>query len=111
MIEELPKVINEEQNSELQQVLVKEEVKEAVMGLNRSSTGGPDDMARAIFQDIWEIIGENIYRIVQAFYCGVELPIFVTHKILVLLPKKATVNIFSNLRPISLSNFVNKIFL
>ncbi|KAF3646704.1 hypothetical protein FXO38_19027 [Capsicum annuum] len=39
-----------------------------------------------------------------------ELPKFVTYTNLVLLPKKLVVNTFSDLRPISLSNFVSKIF-
>lgn len=47
---------------------------------------------------------------VSAFFCGHELPRFVTHTNLVLLPKRKEVNTFSDMRPISLSNFVNKIF-
>ncbi|XP_019257820.1 PREDICTED: uncharacterized protein LOC109236045 [Nicotiana attenuata] len=46
---------------------------------------------------------------VKAFFCGHELPKFVTHTNLVLLPKKKVLHTFSDLRPISLSNFTNKI--
>lgn len=46
---------------------------------------------------------------VVAFFCGHNLPRFITHTNLVLLPKKLVVNSFSDLSPISLSNFVNKI--
>ncbi|XP_019245221.1 PREDICTED: uncharacterized protein LOC109225083 [Nicotiana attenuata] len=47
---------------------------------------------------------------VQSFFNGHELPRFVTHTNLVLLPKKKEVVTFSGMRHISLSNFVNKIF-
>lgn len=45
----------------------------------------------------------------QAFFYGHELPRFVTYTNLVLLPKKEFSKIFLDLRPISLSCFVNKI--
>ncbi|XP_075088070.1 uncharacterized protein LOC142170146 [Nicotiana tabacum] len=46
---------------------------------------------------------------VRAFFNGHELPKCLTHTNLVLLPKKKEVTIFSDLRPISLSNFSNKV--
>ncbi|XP_059310093.1 uncharacterized protein LOC132061267 [Lycium ferocissimum] len=46
----------------------------------------------------------------RACFCGAELPKFITHINLVLLPKKDIISTFSDMRPISLSNFVNKIF-
>lgn len=47
---------------------------------------------------------------VNAFFCGFSLPRFITHTNLVLIPKKEKVKQIGDLRPISLSNFVNKIF-
>lgn len=47
---------------------------------------------------------------VNAFFIGKELPRYITHTNSVLLPKRLVVNRFSDLRPISLSNFVNKSF-
>uniref|UniRef100_A0A1U7VHC3 Uncharacterized protein LOC104213858 n=1 Tax=Nicotiana sylvestris TaxID=4096 RepID=A0A1U7VHC3_NICSY len=46
---------------------------------------------------------------VRDFFNGHELPKCVTHTNLVLLPKKKEVTTFSDLRPISLSNFSNKV--
>nr|XP_016500520.1 PREDICTED: uncharacterized protein LOC107818927 [Nicotiana tabacum] len=45
---------------------------------------------------------------VKAFFNGHELPRYITHTNLVLLPKKKEVVSFSDMRPISLSNFINK---
>lgn len=44
ILEDLPRMISNEQKMELQQLQEKKKVKVAVMGLNRSSTGGPDGM-------------------------------------------------------------------
>lgn len=46
---------------------------------------------------------------VMAFFCGVELQKFITHTNIMLLPKKKNVATFLDTRPISLSNFSNKI--
>lgn len=45
----------------------------------------------------------------RAFFCGQELTKFVTHTSLVLIPKKEIVRGFTNMRPIILSSFANKI--
>lgn len=80
------------------------------MGLNRDSTGGSNGMSGAFYQDAWEIIGKDIHQMVVYFFCGYDLPRFVTHTNLVILPKTLVVNTFSVTRQISLSNFINKIF-
>lgn len=45
----------------------------------------------------------------KVFFYGMELPRFITHTNVVLLPKKEKVKEFSNIRLISLSSFTNKI--
>ncbi|KAG5587705.1 hypothetical protein H5410_048139 [Solanum commersonii] len=57
----------------------------------------------------WNIIGDDITNMVKAFFCGQELPRYLTHTNLVLIPKKEVVTTFGDLRPISLSTFANKI--
>ncbi|KAH0772342.1 hypothetical protein KY290_016323 [Solanum tuberosum] len=110
MLEELPRVITSNMNEEMEAMPTIDEVRRAVMGLNKNSAGGPDGMTGAFYQSSWEIIGEDIHKMVKAFVCGADLPRYITHTNLILIPKKITVNTFSDLRPISLSNFVNKIF-
>ncbi|KAG5590152.1 hypothetical protein H5410_040666 [Solanum commersonii] len=58
----------------------------------------------------WDIVGVDILRLVCCFFQGPTLPKSITHSHLVLLPKKDLVQTYSNLRPIGLSNFVNKVF-
>lgn len=63
------------------------------MGLNKNSAGGPDGMIGAFFQDSWDIIGHDVYNMVISLFCGLELPIFITHKNLAFL-KVACKHIF-----------------
>ncbi|XP_019240114.1 PREDICTED: uncharacterized protein LOC109220105 [Nicotiana attenuata] len=110
IIDHVPTLVEEEQNARLTELPTKEEVRKAVYGLNGDSAGGPDGFTGAFYHTCWDIVGEDIYAMVLQFFCGQQLPKCVTHTNLVLLPKKKEVTTFSDLRPISLSNFINKIF-
>lgn len=109
ILDHIPTLIDADQNVELLMQPNKEEVKKAVLGLNGESAGGPDGFTGCFYQFCWDIIGDDIYDMVRAVFNGHELPKCITHTNLVLLPKKKEVTTFSDLRPISLSNFSNKI--
>nr|XP_009615408.1 uncharacterized protein LOC104108129 [Nicotiana tomentosiformis] len=85
-----------------------EEVKAAIFGLNGNSSSGPDGFTGMFYKECWEIICNNIHNIVLHFFGGAALPKSITHTNLVMLPKKQRSESFSDLRPISLSNFINK---
>lgn len=53
-------------------------------------------------------MANDVWRAVRAFFCGYELSRSVTHTNLVLITKKEVLKSFSDLRPISLSCFLNK---
>ncbi|KAH0713632.1 hypothetical protein KY289_009591 [Solanum tuberosum] len=80
MLDIIPKLISDEQNEEMGRLPTEEEVKEVVFAMNGDSASGPD-----------------------------ELPRFITHTNMILIPKKEVVDNFGDLRPISLSTFTNKI--
>uniref|UniRef100_A0A0V0HAW3 Putative ovule protein n=1 Tax=Solanum chacoense TaxID=4108 RepID=A0A0V0HAW3_SOLCH len=109
MLQHIPRLISEEQNEEMFKLPSLEVVKKMVFKLNGESASGPDGFSGSFFQHCWEIIGEDLTRLVKAFFCGQELPKFITHTNLVLIPKKENVQEFKDLRPISLSNFTNKV--
>ncbi|XP_075074578.1 uncharacterized protein LOC142162156 [Nicotiana tabacum] len=109
ILDHVPVIMNDEQNNDLTRKPTMEEVKKAVFGLNGDSASGPDGFNGNFFHACWDIIGEDILQMVKAFFCGQELPKCVTYTNLVLLPKKKDVQTFSYFRPISLSNFTNKI--
>ncbi|XP_019240115.1 PREDICTED: uncharacterized protein LOC109220106 [Nicotiana attenuata] len=106
----VPTMVTSEQNEGLMALPTAQEVKKAVMGLNGESAGGPDGFTGAFYHKCWDIIEDDVVNMVKSFFCGQQLPRSVTHTNLVLLPKKKEVQTFADMRPISLSNFVNKIF-
>jgi len=109
IIRHVPSLIYSGQNEDLIKHPMLEEVRAAVFGLNGDSAGGPDGFTGKFYQSCWDIIGDDLFDMVRAFFNGHELPKCVTHTNLVLLPKKKEVCTFSDLRPISLSNFTNKV--
>nr|XP_016465908.1 PREDICTED: uncharacterized protein LOC107788721 [Nicotiana tabacum] len=97
-----------EQNLEICRYSTLEEVEGAVFELSDDRASGLDGFTRSFYQECWEIVCYDIHNMVRYFYGGTYLPKSIIHPNLVLLPKKPRVQIFSDLRPISLSNFINK---
>lgn len=86
-----------------------EEVKKAVFDLSGDSAAGPNGFTKNFFQICWQIVAEDVWRALKSFFCGFELPRSVAHTNLILIPKKEAPKIFLDMRPISLSCFLNKI--
>ncbi|XP_059310982.1 uncharacterized protein LOC132062424 [Lycium ferocissimum] len=109
LLKHIPTLVTEEQNHKIEMLPTEKEVKKAVFALNGESACGPDGFTGLFFQSCWEIVKLDVVDMVKAFFVGKELPRFITHTNLILIPKKEQVQSFSELRPISLSNFTNKI--
>ncbi|XP_060181404.1 uncharacterized protein LOC132611010 [Lycium barbarum] len=105
----IQELIREEDNILLAEQPTMEEVHKAVFELNGDSACGPDGFSGIFYQKCWEVIKDDVYGVVKAFFEGHSLPKSITHTNLVLLPKKTVVEAFSDMRPISLSNFINKV--
>lgn len=91
MLEESSFVISDEQNMDLHKILQKKEVKNVVMGLNKSNPRGPNGVTGSFYQESLDIVGEYIYNMVRALFCGIESPRFINLTNLVLLPKKTNI--------------------
>lgn len=102
--------MTEEQNELLVAMPTEEEIKQAIFDLNGESASGPYGFTEQFYQSCWNIIKEDLCNMVKAFFVGQELPRYITHTNLVLIPKGEQVTNFGDVRPISLSNFSNKIF-
>lgn len=107
MLDCIPALISGVQNEELVKVPELDEVKRFMTG---DSACGPDGFSSVVYQQCWDIIGKDVARLVKAFFRGFTLPRFIAHTKFVLIPKKNNVKHMGDLRPISLSNFINKIF-
>ncbi|XP_060177980.1 uncharacterized protein LOC132607916 [Lycium barbarum] len=79
ILEHIPRLFTVEQNEALVARPTKEEVKNAVFGLNSASAAGPDGFTGLFFQTCWEIVGNDIFNMVGDFIHGSELP-RVTHE-------------------------------
>lgn len=109
LLQHIPQIVTSEQKELLRRSPDEIEVNEAIFALNGGSASGPDGFTGAFYQSYWEIIKEDVISVVKGYFGGYTLPKFVTHTNLVLLPKKDQVNSFSDVRPISLSSFINKV--
>ncbi|WMV30181.1 hypothetical protein MTR67_023566 [Solanum verrucosum] len=109
IIQNIPTIVTAEQNEMMQTMPTMEELKQFVFAMNLNSAAGPDGFGGKFYQACWSIIKEDLLEVVQSFFCGNNMPKFMTHACLVLLPKNEQPIRFKDLRPISLSNFSNKI--
>ncbi|XP_059306374.1 uncharacterized protein LOC132057787 [Lycium ferocissimum] len=109
ILEHVEEAVTQDPNDLLCSMPSLEEVHKAVFELAGDSACGPDGLSGIFYQKCWDIVGADVYNVVKAFFNGQTLPKSVTHTNLVLLRKKEIINNFSDLRPISLSNFINKI--
>ena len=103
------KILTNDDNVVLEQVPSYEEIRCVVFEMDGKNAPGPDGYTGKFFTIAWSIIGDNMVRVVCSFFCSVELPRAITATSIVLIPKIAHPQDFSQFRPISLCNFVNKI--
>ncbi|XP_016513333.1 uncharacterized protein LOC107830320 [Nicotiana tabacum] len=105
----IPRIISVEDNELLTSIPSIIEVREAIFKLNAYSAAGLDSFNWVFFQKCWEIIKEDIMDFVREFFNGKNLTKFYSHTCLVLIPNVESPSNFSELRPISLTNFTTKI--
>lgn len=91
----IPKLINQEDNSQLNKMPTVEEVRKVVFTLNGSSFSGLNGFTGLFYQVCWDIIVEDMMSVVIAFFQRMTLPKSITHTNLVLIPKKNKVTSFS----------------
>ncbi|XP_059295493.1 uncharacterized protein LOC132048825 [Lycium ferocissimum] len=109
ILNHIPDMIKLEDNVLLEEQPSMEEVKKVVFELSSDSACGPDGFSGIFYQKCWEVIKVDVFNVVKAFFEGHTLHKSINHTKLVLLPKKNVVESFSNMRPIGLSNFIDKV--
>ncbi|XP_049368153.1 uncharacterized protein LOC125833035, partial [Solanum verrucosum] len=105
----IPSVVTHEHNKRMQVMPNIEELRQVVFAMNPSSAAGPDGIGGKFYQVCWNIIKEDILAAIQSFFCGNIMPKFMSHACLVLIPTTEQPTKFTDLRPIILRNFTNKI--
>lgn len=88
MVQHIPLIITGEDNLLLNSLPIAEEIKKVMFTLNVNSTWVPDDFTSHFYQSCWDIVGQDIIRLVHSFFKGRTLSKAITHTNLILLPKK-----------------------
>ncbi|KAG5620558.1 hypothetical protein H5410_005776 [Solanum commersonii] len=83
LLSHIPMMITKQDNGLLGEISGEEEVKKTIFNLNGDSACGPDGFSGIFYQTCWEIIERDVVKIVQSY--------------------------FEDMKPINLSNFINKI--
>ncbi|XP_060184706.1 uncharacterized protein LOC132614307 [Lycium barbarum] len=109
-LKRIENVVTEEYNNSLIQLPTGEEIEQAVKDLHLDSAAGPDGFSGHFYKKkCWNIIANDVTAMVENFFRGNKLTKFITHTFLIMIPKVEAPDSFNQLRPISLSNFTNKI--
>ncbi|XP_071923146.1 uncharacterized protein [Coffea arabica] len=105
----IPKLITSQDNAMLEEVPSKEEVKSVVFAMDGESAAGPDGFSGKFFTCAWDIVAEDVHAAVVCFFCGEVLPRSISSTSIVLISKVQSPQDFTQFRPISLCNFINKV--
>ena len=109
MLSLIPPMISGEDNAKLEEVPSIEEVHRVLRSMDEESAAGPDGFTGKFFTFAWQVIAQDVYKAVLSFFCGAELPRFITSTSIVLIPKVQNPQEFAQFRHISLCNFFNKL--
>uniref|UniRef100_A0A803NLH2 Reverse transcriptase n=1 Tax=Cannabis sativa TaxID=3483 RepID=A0A803NLH2_CANSA len=99
------------QNIELLRPVSEEEVKSALFQMHPDKSPGPDGLTLGFFQKCWNVVKNDIVRLVQDFFLTGSLPTSLNHTNIILIHKKKQPTAMGDLRPISLCNVIYKIIL
>ncbi|XP_060183329.1 uncharacterized protein LOC132613329 [Lycium barbarum] len=102
-------MVEHEDNNRLCSLPDEIEIRQAVFDLNPNSAPDLDGFGGCFYQSCWQIIKDDMVDFVQSFFRGANLTKFYTSTCLVLISKVEHPASFTEFRPISLSNFTNKI--
>lgn len=101
--------VTEEHNASMLKPVDHQEVKNALFHMHPEKSPGPDGLSPGFYQKYWSTVGGDITRLVQDFFITGGFEEGVTDTNIVLVPKKTSSKLMSDLRPISLCNVVYKV--
>jgi len=110
LVEEvIPNILSNEINNMLTMIPSHKEIKVAVFALNKDSAPGPDGYGAYFYQFFWNIVKEDVYKVVLQFFSfGWILPGY-NSNIIALLPKSPNAISIDHYRSIAMSNFKFKV--
>jgi hypothetical protein len=106
---QIPKLITPEQNAALNQPISKEEVEKVVKDMPSGKSPGPDGFTTDFFHHCWDIIGQDVWEVVEESRSSGQVLQAFNATFLSLIPKEERVTNPKQFRPIDLCNFIYKI--
>lgn len=107
--EALAPVVTEEMNATLIEIPDKAEVTASVFSINPWKAPGPDGFSAGFYQAFWDVVGDDVYRDVRAFFETSYLHPRQNETHIRLIPKNTGAKRVSDYRPIALCNTHYKI--
>ncbi|KAM1790105.1 hypothetical protein ACFX12_034201 [Malus domestica] len=101
--------VTPEDNLALTASVTEEEIIVAAFQIPLTRTPGPDGFTGCFYQDHWDTVGNDVIRIIKAFWHSGKLLRELNHTNLVLIPKVKCPKNMSQYRPIALCNVIYKI--
>ncbi|KAM2567066.1 hypothetical protein TB1_009491 [Malus domestica] len=93
----------------LMQTITEEEVRLSMFQIPTDKAPGPDGFTGSFYHELWDVVGRDIFAMVQAFWVSEKMLRKLNHTHLVLIPKVPSPRNMSQLRPISLCNVGYKV--
>ena len=102
------KRVNEEENSALTKPFTEEEIKSALVMMEKNKAAGPDKIPIEFYQTCWEIIKQDIIELFAEFHNGSLDVKRLNYGVITLLPKVQDAVKIQQFRPICLLNCLYK---
>ncbi|CAN0875023.1 LINE-1 retrotransposable element ORF2 protein, partial [Linum grandiflorum] len=105
----LSKSVSSIQNAALLKPVSVQEIKQAVFSLGPNQAPRSDGFTGFLFRDYWNLIHRDLCDAVRSFFASGSLLRNINHTIILLIPKTNNPTIMTQLRPISMCQFLYKI--
>ena len=110
MLKFIPKLVTAEDNKILNRPINLEKVRTMVFNTSPDKSPGLDGFQAFFFQKCWDILGEDLWRAIEASRNGGSLLAEINFSFFTLIPKKDGSEHPRDFRPIALCNTIYKIF-
>ena len=111
MLKFIPKLVIAEDNKNLNRPITLEEVRTMVFNMSLDKSPGPNEFQAFFFQKCWDILGEDLWRAIEASRNGGSLLAEINYSFFTLIPKRDCLEHPGDFHPTALFNTIYKIFL
>ena len=104
----IPQISNQ-QNLALTTLVTNEEIEFSIFQLGSFKSPGPDGILAFFYQEYWDLVKNDIFNYVQAFFHTCSLLKTLNQTFITLIPKNSCPKNVNHFRPVSLCNIIYKV--